>query len=52
MNVGYIVHKERKLSDLAQAYIQKLYDQILSFGGDIDPSRSVIMYRREIAGLK
>lgn len=52
MNVGYIIHNERKLSALAQAYIEKLYEQILRFGGDIEPSRAVIAYRREKEGLK
>ena len=52
MNVGYIIHNERRLSALAQAYIEKLYEQILRFGGDIEPSRAVIAYRREKEGLR
>ena len=46
MNVGYILHEERRLSTLALSFIDLLYEQILGFEGDLQPSRSVLAYAR------
>ena len=41
MNVGYVVHSQRKLSELAQDYIAQLEDLISQFGDStvLVPSR-------------
>lgn len=41
MEVGYVTHSERKMSQLAQDYLSHLYQQILDFDGDIQPSQVV-----------
>ena len=45
MDVGYVVHRERKLSPLAQDYIQKLCRRILDYEGQVEPSSAVIAWR-------
>jgi DNA-binding transcriptional LysR family regulator len=44
MDVGYIIHRERRLSSLAREYIEKLYEQIFGFDGQIEPSKAAIAY--------
>lgn len=42
MEVGFVTHDMREPSDLAQAYLECLYRQILDSGGGIDPSSIVL----------
>ena len=44
MNVGYVVHGERRLSELAEAYIEKLTERIVGFRDEsvLVPSRQAL----------